>query len=191
MRTIHTVTVKKSEVVTLAWLIRQDIPYPDIEGHGSLSWRNAGTLQSHYGTPASPLPKRYRAYLLPTVESDAPTRFNRTQLAGYDSNPAPLTLRGASLGEISAEITPWPLHMGGGSHVSYQVRGFSDPTPGERAWLDANITPHLVATVEAQAEPLHAEAVNLIHENLKERIDKAKLDLARLETEAAAMLAIA
>lgn len=192
MKTTHTATIRKGETVTAAWFIRQSRPYPDITAEGGrLEWRNAGTLLPRYGTPAAPLPRNYSAYLLPSPESELPACWNRTHLAGFDDNPAPLSVRGVSLGEVTAELSPWPAHMGGGYRVSYKVRGFGDPTPGESKWLAEQVTPHLVAAVQDHAAELHAAAVEALRVSLAERITRARAEIDTLEKQAAEMLAIA
>jgi hypothetical protein len=192
MKTTHTATIRKGETVPAAWFLRQSRPHPDITAEcGRLEWRNAGTLLPRYGTPAHALPRIYSAYLLPSPESDLPADWNRTHLAGFDDNPAPLAVRGVPLGEVTAELSPWPVHMGGGYRVSYKVRGFGDPTPGESKWFAEQVTPHLVAAVEDHADALHAEAVAGLKTHLAERITRARAEIDTLEKQAAEMLAIA
>jgi hypothetical protein len=192
MKLTHTATPRKGETVTAAWLITQSRPHPDITASGGrMGWRNAGTLLPRYGSPAAPLPLAFKAYLLPDTESNPDAGCTRRALAGYEGNPSPLTVRGVSLDKVSAELTAWPAHMGGGYRATYKVRGFCTPTPGEAKWLAEQVTPHLVAAVQEHAAELHAEAVAGLKTHLAEQITCARAEIKAMEKQAAEMLAIA
>lgn len=184
MNTTTKSTTKKNEPATIAnWEISQAVPYPDLQASGSyIEWRNAGTLKGSHGNKPAPLPAHFYAYLLPD-EKPLPDQWNRTHLAGYEQNPAPLSFRGKTLGEVQLEKTP--------HYTNWRVRGSETPTPSEKEWLNAEILPQLLKAIDDNRDALKAAAVERIRKTLAERLATARRDLDRMETEAAAMLEIA
>jgi hypothetical protein len=183
-----TLEPKKGQPVNTRWLVELEQPYPDYESSGTrLSWRNHGGLLSSYNSPAV-TPETYRANLiLPT--GDLPQDYNRTHFAGYEGNPGTFSLRGSDLGEIRAEIRPAPRHLGGEAWVSFQVRGFNSPTPGEHAWLEANVVPALRAFIAEHRDELRQDAAERLSAHLAGMMDRLKEEAEKLAAKIPEMLA--
>ena len=182
-----TTSARKGETVETRWTIRQEHPYPRVEGNygSSLNWGNLETLRPDYHAkqrgvkPA--IAKHYHASLLrPDFDPEQATG-NRQDLAGWDGNAAPLSLRGESLGEIDVRFR--------GHYEEIKVRGFGTPTPGEAKWIREQIVPQIQAYIDANASSLHAVAVERVRARFEDEIAKARASLLKMEQEAAEMVA--
>ena len=188
------ITTRKGETKSTTWGIYQDRPYPDIEGGGGgLRWRNGGGLFGQYGHAAEGLGQKYSAVLLREGWTPESATGNRADYAGFmpykygDTLPAlpgSIVLRGRDMGETSAEIDTRPHGCG----VWFKVTGTCSPTSGERAFLDEQVKPGLLAAIEEHKAALKAEAVAGIVETVKDRIGRARAELCKMEEEAAAAI---
>jgi len=181
-----TTSARKGDVVKTRWTIRQEHPYPRVEGnYGSLNWGNLETLRPDYharerGVKPT-IAKHYTASLLrPDFDPEQATG-NRQDLAGWDGNAAPLSLRGASLGEVDIRFR--------GHYEEIKVRGFGFPTPGEAKWIREQIIPQIQAYIDEQAFTLHAAAVGRVRARFEDELTKARASLLKMEQEAAEMVA--
>lgn len=180
MKTL-TLTLPKQAALTL-WGISQERPYPDIADLRN-GWRNSGGIFRSYSSPATGLSRNYRAVLLrPDLEPSKATGTRRDH-AGYDGNPGTLTLRGRDLGEIliDIELRGPARHLP--VYARIRVRGFEDPTPGENAWIQAEIIPALVAFIGEHEADLKAEAVAGTLEYMRGQIARVRETIAELEAQ--------
>jgi hypothetical protein len=172
---------KAGETVPLAFHVRQNHPYPDIEGHsGWFKWRNGEGLFDAYNKPAKGLKAEYTANLL--VEGFAGTEpKDRTEYAGYEGRPGSFKYRGKDIGELSIVLdrsTNWPSQ-------TVRVRGFETPTASERTFIVENIVPSLVADIAAHKSELYREAVAKVRERFEMEIMDMRGEVNKLEREAA------
>lgn len=171
---------KKGECVRLRFLIKQSHPHPDIHsGPGRLAWRNGEGLFSSYNQPAQGIGAKYYCYLL-AEGVEPPTDFNRAHFAGYDGNPGSFALRGKDIGELSIQLesrtTPYAQDW-----ATIKVRGFDNPTPSEREFIEAQIVPFLREHIKANRAALREQAHAEIVANMRAKVARAREELATLE----------
>jgi len=179
-----TVETKKGAKQELLFDIRQQRPYPSIEKGGCYRWRNGDGVFREYGNAPRGLSREYSAHLLRSDYTEENAAGNLKDFAGYEGAPGTVTLRGVDLGEMTIAINA----NGEKPYVSAKVRGFNSPTPGERAWIEANIAPALVAFVEEHKAGLYLMAVGGVEQALQEGIAEGHKELAKLEVEAKAAI---
>ncbi len=191
------VETKKGKVQLTRWLVVQEAPFPDVEGHGGyLRWRNCEGLKPQYGSSEKPgIGKSYRCNLLRS-DLDAGTLgedCNRTAFAGYEDyytkavNPGAITYRGRDLGEMEIKVE---LRDGlpGGSWFKISVHGYGVASDGEREWIKRAICETLEGYIRHDAESLRRDAFERVRASVAERIAKTRESLAELEVEAKAMI---
>lgn len=179
------ITPKKGVTIPTTWAIKQAHPHPDITTNGcALKWRNAGGLFPVYPRPADGLGQEYYITLLRSdlTAWDLSTRLSHAgycAAGGYGKpnlppNPGSFALRGSDLGEITATAT-----MGGhlGAYFTWKVRDCNSPSDGERAFLNDNVRPAILAHIEAHAAELKAEAVAELRKLTAERVTEARKQL--------------
>lgn len=169
-------TLKKGSTVKTRWLVERVRPFPDLERAYSLEWRNHGGIMPQYGTTQGH-PERYRAALLAEGITPPAENWDRTHLAGFDGNPGSFALRGQDLGEVSAE----DLNLEHPEWDTFRVRGYNPPTPGEREFLRAQVSPALHAFILANRDGLRDAAADALRRCMEDRISRARAQLAELE----------
>ena len=174
------ISTKKGHAQKTQWEIWRDRVYPCIKGHSSslLHWDNTEKLFPRYGSEASGLAPTYSAILLADNYTPEGAKENRQDYAGYEGNGGTITLRGLDLGETGAEIRAASPHCG--AYISYKVRGYGETTEGERKFLDAQVSPVILAYVQKHAKSLKAECVAIIKARFKSELKEARARLAHL-----------
>lgn len=180
MKTQFNVTTKKGSTQLTTWAINQDRAYPDIEAGCSLRWRNGGGLFADFNGPAKGIGRRYTCNLM--RNDGAAMQGNRYDLAGYEGSPGTIEYRGRDLGEMEIRIDA-------NGYADIRLRGFDRATDGERAWINAEIVPHLEQAIETNREALHAEAVEAMRTSMLGRLQDARQQLDKMEAEALAAIA--
>ena len=195
-------TTKTAAPQPVAFIILQDADFPYIDGHmPHMSWRNGPTFPTPYPPQPPTVAQIFKAYQLRAdlEPEDLPADWNRNHLAGYTPyksahamteqkpNPGAIIYRGQTLGELSVEIQH-PAHLTGPAIWS-KVRDFTNPTPGESAFIKEQIAPALLAFIAANRPSLHAEAVETTAAHVAKLLKDTRERLDELETKAAQALA--
>ena len=191
-----TVQLTKSTAQVTLWGIWQARPYPRILGYSGsiLNWQDEGALFYSCGNPPKGLPESYGAALLRPDWTPDNATGNRQDFAGYVpyretvATPGTIVYRGRDLGEIpNVSIDPRPAGIGHGA--GFRVRGNDVPTPGERAFLTAQVAPALLLAVAAHRAELRAEAIAAVKDYIAEQLRETGARLVTLEQEAKSALA--
>lgn len=189
--TTFTVSTKKGEAQTLRWLVVQEIPYPDIEGHsGRFQWRNFGDLFGQYGNKASGIGSNYFCHLLADTAPEAiPDDYNRTIFAGYADyhdktkvNGGTFKLRGRDLGEMSIRFEH---NFSNPDYAVIKVNGFDSSSSGERQAITDLICPALRTFINDNKAELKAEAIAKIKARFAAELKEAREQLQELENKTA------
>lgn len=185
--TIEVTTAKGKTQATL-WGVTQERPYPDLHKIGSrLEWRGSPELFGACGQPPLGLGARYRVTMLRDGWEEKTATGLRTDYAGYvpygNAEPVPgaITFRGRTLGEVTGEVE---LLLQGLRVVSWKVRGNEAPTASERALLDAQVSPALLAAIQAGVAELRAAVIAEVRADVEKQLCAARAALDRLSFEA-------
>ena len=179
---------KKGCAVVTQWGIRQITPYPDFEGScGSFRWRNGGGLFPQWRPTGMEKPTIGREYDCVMLRSDTEEHdfASRTCHAGYvederlHSPPTPgsFELRGVYMGEVSVQ------YQGNPTWPSIKVRGYKDPTDGERTFIKEKICTCLESAIECHRDELKAQAIAELIKRVGKTMAEARGRLTKLETE--------
>jgi len=187
MKTHHiahsTLSPRKGEAIPTRWRIVAYGDLPSLGGRpGWPQWQ--GVPSPHRGGEQRITPAHYVAQLLrPDLGEQV---GDRNDHAGFAGHPSPLTLRGADLGEVSAELTPG---REGSWWARWRVRGHEAPTPGERKWLDEQALPHLSSYLDDHRAELDAEYVERYRAHGAEQVADALRQVEKMGEEFAAIMA--
>lgn len=180
--TTITVSPKADEKAELRFAIRQEHPYPRINGHaGTLRWENTDRMFDGPSGKAQPLPKNYEVVLVKAGLNELPPNWTRQHLAGYKGNPGSFKLRGKDIGDLQLS-----LQFNDALTVVWtriRVRDYTDPTTGEGKWIRDVIVPKLHKFVLRHHEELHGLAVESVRLRVEAEIKGAKHSLDQLHNE--------
>ena len=191
-----TVSAKKGDKQITRWLVTKGHPYPSIAP--GPRWENAGNLFPH-GKDAKPtLENDVLCYLLRSDFNVDKMTGDRRDFAGYvplsydnhgrrvmeGGNPGCIIYRGESLGEMRVTFGRNP------AWADISVRGYGHtPTAGERAWIETQIVERLRQFISYNAASLHADAVERLKKDVRERLQKHREELDEMEEQMNAAIA--